>query len=116
MNHWAGRELMRDHRYKRVAPQAQRADEFLEAILKRCRPPCGRELEALRLAWTECVAPRYTTHCRITSFSRGKLRVEVSSAAVLAELAGFLKQDILKCLRQKRPDINLAGLQLVQVG
>lgn len=88
--------------------------DIASAILRRYKPARGKDVEALRAAWAECVAPQYAKHCKVVSFSRGKLQIEVSSAAVQADIEGFLKHDILECLKQKCPDINVVALQFVQ--
>jgi predicted nucleic acid-binding Zn ribbon protein len=53
-------------------------------------------------AWCEIVGPDVVRHTRLgRAIRRGVLRVEVDSPAVLAELSGFRKGELLKGLQER---------------
>lgn len=58
--------------------------------------------DQLGRAWTEALGPQIASHTRISrTIRRGVLNVEVDSSALLAELSGFRKPEILAVLRER---------------
>ena len=52
--------------------------------------------------WCEIVGPETARHTRLSrTIRQGVLRVEVDSPALLAELSGFRKPEILQALQEK---------------
>ncbi|MFH1024088.1 MAG: DUF721 domain-containing protein [Planctomycetota bacterium] len=57
-------------------------------------------------AWVSAAGDRTAAHTRVLGLRRNLLEVEVDSSAMLAELAGFRKAELLRELREKRKDIT----------
>ncbi len=58
--------------------------------------------DQLGRAWCEAIGPEAAAHTRLSrTIRRGILSVEVDSAALLGELGGFRKAEILKVLQEK---------------
>jgi predicted nucleic acid-binding Zn ribbon protein len=73
----------------------------------------GRRQARLHLerAWTAAVAHEHAAHTRVLRLHRGVLEVEVSSAALMQELAHFHKRRLLEVLRDKLPGQPLKDLR-----
>ncbi|MDQ7780715.1 MAG: DUF721 domain-containing protein [Planctomycetota bacterium] len=97
---------------KAPRPTAQKVGDIAGSILRRFRPQHGKQIDALRSAWAACVPPALSAHTRVVSFSNGKLLVDVDSPAALAQIDGFMKPQILDCLKKNCPDVNFSSLQL----
>lgn len=69
----------------------------------------GRRQERTRLerAWEEAAGAEIAKHTRVGVVKRGVMEIEVGSAALLQELAGFHKKRLLEALKK-----NLAGVTL----
>jgi hypothetical protein len=61
-------------------------------------------LDGIRRAWVEILGPAMASRTRIASFSSGKLRVEVASAALKHDLTTFRAPEVLRRLREMLPD------------
>jgi hypothetical protein len=57
-------------------------------------------------AWREAAGQEFCDQTRVTSFKKGVLQVEVSSAALLQELSVYRKRELLQALRQVEPSVS----------
>ena len=73
-----------------------------------------RVSRTLRDAWREVVGENVASRTRLGSFRRGRLVVEVGSAALLHELQNFQKTDILGRLQLAHPTPWIAEIRFRQ--
>ena len=52
-------------------------------------------------AWLEAAGAEIASHTKVTAFKKGVVTIEVDSAPLLHELAGYMKRDLLTLLRSK---------------
>ena len=65
----------------------------------------------LQAAWDQAAGPDIAPLTRVGGLSRGTLNVLVANPALLAELNGFHKTNILKSLQQTRPEYKVKQLK-----
>jgi len=76
--------------------------EAIESFLRQSGLSRRSAQDHLGRAWVEAAGPEAALHTRITrTIRRGVLNVEVDSSALLAELSGFRKPEILAVLRER---------------
>ncbi len=72
----------------------------LKKLLKKKRFYQKNKYGALSEAWEEVVGEDIASETKIVSYKHGRVRVEVSSSVLLQELSGFMKDRILRELKQ----------------
>ena len=65
----------------------------------------------LQAAWDQAAGCDIARHTKVAGLSRGTLQVLVANPALLAELNGFHKTNILKALQQTRPEYKVKQLK-----
>lgn len=65
----------------------------------------------LQAAWDQAAGTEIARLTKVGSLSRGTLQVLVSNAALLAELNGFHKSNLLVSLQQTRPEYKIKHLR-----
>ncbi len=75
-------------------------------------------LASLRGIWEELVGVELSRHSRLEGLRRGTLRVEVDSAAHMAELKGLVQAGLAKQLSERSEDrtVRAIGLRLGSQG
>ena len=73
----------------------------------------GRKQDRLRLeqTWAEVAGPDVAGQTRLGALRRGVLEVEVSSGALMQELAGFHKRRLLEGMKKKLSGVPLKDLR-----
>jgi predicted nucleic acid-binding Zn ribbon protein len=71
-----------------------------------------RELEA---AWVAAAGESLSGRSRVTGLRRGVLRITVAHSALLEELAGYRKSDLLRAVQKAAPNLGVKDLRF-QVG
>jgi predicted nucleic acid-binding Zn ribbon protein len=70
-----------------------------------------RRESAVARAWSAAAGPELSAQTRPSTLRRGVLTVEVRSAPLLAELAGFRSQELLSRLLAADPSGRVTGLR-----
>ena len=70
--------------------EPKRLSDLLGGILRQVRAASATAEVATALA--EAVGPQLAGHCQVSRMTKGRLTVEVDSAPLFAELAGFRKE------------------------
>lgn len=65
----------------------------------------------LQAAWDQAAGPDIAPLTKVGGLSRGTLQVLVANPALLAELNGFHKTNILQLLKQTRPEYKVKQLK-----
>lgn len=65
----------------------------------------------LSRVWAEVAGERVAKRTRVGRIKRRVLHVAVESSALLGELAGFRKDDLLARLNERRPELGLEDLK-----
>lgn len=65
----------------------------------------------LQSVWDEVVGAEIAALTRVGELNRGTLQVMVGNPAMLAELNGFHKANILQTLKQNRPEYKIKQLK-----
>ena len=65
----------------------------------------------LQQAWDQAVGAEIAGHTRVGELNRGTLQILVANPALLAELNGFHKANILQTLRETQPDYKIKQLK-----
>ena len=78
---------------------ARPVGDFLRGLMRRKRFEQKRKYGALAEAWVQLVGEAIGARTRICGFDEGRLVVEVDSSALLYEMNGFMKQQILAGLQ-----------------
>jgi len=63
-------------------------------------------------AWGRVVGEEIAKHARVCGLYRHVLRVEVDSAAMLQEIAGLRKREILARLADELPGVHIGDLKV----
>lgn len=79
--------------------RARPLGDILRALMRRKRFEQKSKYGSLVDAWAELVGDEVAARTRICAFDEGQLLVEVNSSALLHELNGFMKQQILASLQ-----------------
>jgi len=69
-------------------------------------------LARAREAWAQAARKKVAAHTRVTSLAGGTLHVHVDSSALLAQIDGFLREEILTRLHETWPAGNVLDLRL----
>ncbi len=99
---------------RRGEDRARPVGEVIRALVRRKRFHEKGRFGPLAQAWTEMVGEAIARRTRVHDFNDGTLTVEVDSPALLHELNGFMKEDLLAGLRGGRPgrDVNALRFRL----
>ena len=92
--------------------QPQRLGEVLRGAVMRPAKVTRARLVHAREAWAQAVGKKVAAHTRVTSLAGGTLHVRVDSSALLAQIDGFLREDILARLHKIWPAGNVLDLRL----
>lgn len=65
----------------------------------------------LQAAWDAAAGSTIAPHTRVAGLTRGTLQIMVANPALLAELNGFHKANILLALQQTRPEYKVKNLK-----
>src|SRR5262245_1122291 len=65
----------------------------------------------LEKAWSDAAGPKFAAATRVLSLRQGLLEVEVASAILMQELAGFYKRKLLEKLRTALPGEKINDLR-----
>lgn len=89
----------------------KRLGDLLGAVLARS----GYGSVTLRLelerAWAEAAGPEVARHARVGSERNGNLEILVDNAALLQELEGFRKEELLEAVGRSLPGRGLKSLR-----
>lgn len=61
--------------------------------------------------WNDIAGKAIAERTRVGKIQRGILNIGVDNSALLSELAGFLKDDFLAQLNERRPELRLRDLR-----
>ena len=86
--------------------------DVAKALLRRKRFVEKGRYGALVAAWQDLVGDGVAEHTRVRAFKEGKLVVEVDSPTLLHELNGFLKDSLLRGLRESKAGRDIAQMEL----
>ncbi len=86
--------------------------EILEVLMPKLKRQQGPKRERLWKAWKETVGEDKAKLTRIKVLRRGCLHIEVESPALLQELTGMNKADILKAMQERLGSVFLADIRL----
>lgn len=75
--------------------------ELIRSVLKENGVGRDPTLRKVLRAWHEAVGAEMATHARVQSVKKGVVTIEVDSAPLLHELAGYMKNDLLAVVRSK---------------
>ena len=92
--------------------EPQRLGEVLRGAVVRPAKTMRSRLAHAQKAWTRAAGKKVAAHTRVTSLAGGTLHVRVDSSALLAQIDGFLREDILTRLHETWPAGNVLDLRL----
>ena len=92
--------------------RARPLGEILRAMLGRKRFRQKGRYSAFVAAWQEVAGQAIAERSRVRVFKDGQLVVEVDSSALLHELNGFLKQDLLAGIQSTKAGREVVELRL----
>lgn len=86
------------------------AESLSELIALRgwARSAANEDLDRL---WKEVAGEGIAARTRVGAIKRGVLQVLVDNSALLAELAGFRRDELLQALIERAPELQLKGLK-----
>jgi predicted nucleic acid-binding Zn ribbon protein len=84
--------------------------DVLRRILREVRPE-HRRRKGVAEAWSAAAGPELAEETRPATLQRGVLVVEVRSTALLAELQGFRRDELLARLLAAEPSGRITGLR-----
>jgi predicted nucleic acid-binding Zn ribbon protein len=90
-----------DLRPRRKYGGRQPLGELIRAVLKESGVGKDPTLRKVLRAWHEAVGAEMAVHTRVQGVKKGVVTIEVDSAPLLHELAGYMKHDLLRVLRSK---------------
>lgn len=100
--------------------KGSRGPEGIGEILKRSFAiPARRQVasaERVRRKWGEVAGPEIAGKTSVVSFRRGVLRVRVSSSALLAELDGIYKKDLIAALAEGAEPVAVRAMEFELIG
>lgn len=70
-----------------------------------------RATQDLQQSWATCVGPETARHTRVLSYRNGVLKVAVRSAALVGELNGFRKRELLQAFAEQFPRQRVRDLK-----
>jgi hypothetical protein len=85
-----------------------RALTELIALRGFARSQTDAQLQAL---WDQAAGPQIAAHTKVGELNRGTLQVLVGNPALMAELNGFHKANILQTLKQRGPEYKIKQLK-----
>lgn len=91
---------------------AKPISEILKEVMPKTGPRGGKTQQRLWKAWKEVVGDKKAEHTRISSLKRGSLHIEVESPAMLQELTGMNKREIVTTMKEKLGEIFLTDIRL----
>ncbi len=89
--------------------QPKKASDFLRAIVREVGQKKSRD--AFDQALDSILTENQRGSVQVMGYRDGKLTLEVSSAPMFAELAGFRREEIRKRINEAVPDKQVAHLQ-----
>ncbi|MBI5368624.1 MAG: DUF721 domain-containing protein [Planctomycetes bacterium] len=90
-----------------------RMGDLIEALFRDPALAGYMRLREVRDRWIEIAGPRLAAHSRVMTLDRGVLRIEVDSAPLLSELAGFGRADLLRRLQEALPKKPIRELKFL---
>lgn len=81
--------------------------QLVPAVLRGLKGSVLGPVARVREVWPEVVGPALAARTRVASVDEGRVRVEVASAAVRHDLAVFRRQDVLRGLRERLPELKI---------
>ena len=88
--------------------EPQPVGDFLRDILKQAGR--GKSRKCYNEALDQILTPTLRQHCQIAGLRAGRLVLEVDSAPLFAELAGFRREEIRLAINQLLPQQPIAQL------
>ena len=72
--------------------------------------------EQVRVKWEEVVGPELAARTVVVSFTRHVLRVRVESSALLAELSGIYKKELIATMAEGENPVSVRTIEFELVG
>lgn len=72
--------------------------------------------EQVRVKWEETVGPEIAARTAVVSFTRHVLRIRVESSALLAELSGIYKKELVAAMAEGGNPVSLRTIEFELVG
>ncbi len=86
--------------------------ELLDNVLSRLKPPRGKVLERLQVAWKEVAGKREAERSRVKQFKLGIIYVEVDSAPMMHHIRGKDKEVLLTEIRQRLEGVYIKDIKV----
>ena len=93
-------ELSRKNVRWRYKKNAQKVGDLLKKYLKQRGIEKLLRFRKIYEFWSEAVGEELAAQTRVVALRRNVLTIEVASSPLLAELAGYRKQELLEALRK----------------
>ena len=90
---------------------AEALGDILSRVMRDVRPPKPKRRDAIFRAWSEAAGPELADETRPSTLRKGVLTIEVRSAALLHELEGFRRDELLDRFIAAAPDGRVTGLR-----
>lgn len=91
--------------------EPERLGEILARVIEDTRLFSRREQEDLVGAWRDVAGPDIAVHTTVRTFKAGVLTVAVDSAPLLQELTVFMREELLRGLRERLGGIHVEDLR-----
>jgi len=90
---------------------AELLGEILQRVMRDVRPPAPKRRDAIFDAWRAAAGAELASEARPTTLRKGVLTIEVRSAALLHELEGFRRDELLDRFLAAAPRGRVTGLR-----
>ena len=97
----------RGRAYREPVPMA----DALRPLMRRIRPAKRAEVERVREVWPSVVGAAKAQRSRVAAWRDGEVLIEVSSAALRQHLSVFQREEILRGLRERLPELRIESLK-----
>ena len=92
-----------------VGPEA--LSDILQRVMRDVRPPRAKRRDKMRETWARAAGPELAEETRPATLRAGVLTVEVRSTALLHELEGFRRDELLDRLLTEDSTGRVTGLR-----
>jgi predicted nucleic acid-binding Zn ribbon protein len=98
---------------------AGRVEALSDIIKREIRGAAGRRRKVdgrVRAKWEEVVGAEIASHTAVISFARHVLRVRVDSSALLSELSGIYRKELVAAMAEGKGPVSLRTIEFELVG
>jgi len=107
MNQKSHRKQYRSRPYREPVPLA----DALRPLMRGIRPAKRAGVERVKEVWPAVVGAAAAKRTRVAACKDGELLIEVSSAALRQHLSVFQREEILRGLRERLPELSIESLK-----